>query len=155
MGNDYGSVWSDAIRNIASILESGNTDEKRIADVFASGFFTQLTSYSDEEFNELVCGWYADFLKSQHAYDLASIPKNAEESKIVPKHLTFEKDGKNISSDMLRYTAYILMLKEKCGADFDKIGKVMEIGGGYGGFARIIKAFLHRRTSYRLDFYRH
>ncbi|TCK61669.1 putative sugar O-methyltransferase [Seleniivibrio woodruffii] len=137
MDNNYGSVWSNAIRAINDILKKDISDEYRFGEILSTGFFTQLTSYKDPEFNGSLTDWYIDFLKNEYVFSIENLPDASQEASFFPEHLLVRRNGMLLSTDMLRYVAYCLKLKENS----TKIGTVLEIGSGYGGFARIMKAF--------------
>lgn len=147
-GNPYGSVWQQATSDIARELESGLPAGDAFRRVLGLGYFSQFTSYPSAEFNEAVVVWLEGHLAARHRFALADLPAGLDELDIAPAATIVRREGRKLSPDLLRYVAYARQIDEMWPSGRRPAG-ILEIGSGYGGLARTLKAF-HPETRYWL-----
>lgn len=104
-----------------------------LKDVTRSGFYAASHRAGTPECR-LVTDLYLRWLHLS-GYPLFSFPKNLEESRLVDPSLGFDLDGRYASSMFLYHLCMFARLEKIIGL----AGTVLEIGGGYGGFARLVK----------------
>jgi hypothetical protein len=135
----YGDIWGPAAETIAGILDSELPVKEKLRQVLSRGYFTQYASYPSRKFNARVVDWQLDQLKARFGVELADLPPAIDETDVVPAATLIEKSGRTITPDTLRYVLYALGMAEVWrNARFER---VIEIGGGYGGFARVLREF--------------
>ncbi|MEE9237926.1 MAG: putative sugar O-methyltransferase [Thermodesulfobacteriota bacterium] len=135
--NNLGAVWTDPIRRLRQLILSSNNTEETFVKGLAEGFFTQYTSYTDSGFINAVIDWQIDTLK-EIGCKLEEKADQIHESKLIPTNLVAKKGGRHVSMDFLRLQYYIQWLQTE-GLLAQQTGVVLEIGSGYGSFARMLK----------------
>lgn len=142
----------------ASLLWSGLHNEMRSATQFAEaeakdaigyvtkfGCFTFPRSVQDGHF-ERISGRYLRWLEC-NGHSLQSFPPYIEESPLVAELLTTQIEGRSISTMFLLHLCMSVRLAPLI-SDGDV---VVEIGGGYGGLARLMKLLKPRCTYVIID----
>lgn len=129
-------------------------EEEEAATAFRSGldlgYFSQLTSFKNVRYREEILDWYQKYLESEGC-DLEYYLSIVSESWLLvprPKKKT-EPDGSGLGIELLRFFSYAHKLEQNnmlLGYDF-----ILEVGTGYGGFARVLKSFNPRSTYILVD----
>ncbi|MFZ5807178.1 MAG: putative sugar O-methyltransferase [Verrucomicrobiota bacterium] len=81
-------------------------------------------------------------------YELDSLPEEICESSFSGSEACFEHNGRRLSTAFLWHLAAALRMRERIGGN---LKRMMEIGSGYGGLARIMKLLNKGMTYYLVD----
>src|SRR5688572_9069331 len=152
MANEsYGSVWQRASADIAAELDSGKPPGEVLRRVLGLGYFSQFTSYPSADFNAAVVSWLERHLVDRHAFRLSDLPAGLDELDIAPAATIVEHSGRRLSPDLLRNVAYARLLEETWKGETTERTDILEIGSGYGGLVRTLKAFYPDRRYWLTD----
>ncbi len=135
--HDLGTVWSDPAVNLQSYLDTSESKETAFVRGLSEGFFSQYTTFKGRAFVKTVVDWHIDCL-AEHYEDIGQYPPDYCESNLVPKSTLVDIDGRLVSPDFLRVHSYIHDIKSNDLIN-NKKPIILEIGSGYGNFARAIK----------------
>ncbi len=136
LDHDYGAIWSGAARRLDEMARDAETTEQTFADALREGFFSQYTAYDDPQFVDGLIDWQCAMLAQTKP--LAEEPAPFAESLALPAFLRCEREGRSVSADFLRNLAYLRYLRE-AGGLANAPRRILEIGSGYGAFARLLK----------------
>lgn len=145
---DAGPIWAPAVRRLDDMIGLGGDDAARFDAALREGFFSQYTRYADPDFVASVVDWQLSELERQ-GVAIASQPASIEESPIIPDRLCLQRSGRRVSADFLRNLAYVHELL--AGRTLRAPLRALEIGGGYGAFARLLKLFCPSMTVFMVD----
>lgn len=131
----YGDVWGGAGSVLGRLAEGG----ERFRDALAHGFFSQLTAYVDPAQNARIVDWELACLAERHGFALADLPPGLDELSIVSEQSVVVRSGRRVSPDLLRHVYCWKIVEAHLAAVPHP--RILEIGSGYGAFARVVKAF--------------
>ncbi len=126
---------------MADLLASDQTDVVRLRQILELGYFSQFTSYPTPEFNDAVATWLQQHLAQHFDVEIGSLPDDLVELDIVPAATIIRRGNRKLSPDLLRYVIYAMQLRDIWPPPGETKANVLEIGSGYGGFARTLKCF--------------
>ncbi|MDO8302655.1 MAG: putative sugar O-methyltransferase, partial [Sedimentisphaerales bacterium] len=138
---NYGSVWQKAVANMAAVLDSGLHANEGLRRILELGYFTQLTSYPSPKFNDTVAAWLQQYLVDRYDVEIDNLPNDLVELDIVPVATIVRRGKRKLSPDLLRYAVYAMQLRTVWPFHGERRLDILEIGSGYGGFARTLKCF--------------
>jgi hypothetical protein len=136
----YGDVWTQPAENLKVISQEYKAEEA-FKKALSQGYFSQYTSYNQRDLIERVTDWQLNLLAKWLGSDLSLLPIELNELFIIPEVLLVERHGRTISPDLLRMLWYVLFLHHQQSLMTSQIKNILEIGSGYGSFARVIKAY--------------
>jgi hypothetical protein len=136
-----GGVWQQAAEHIAALLDSGSRDGHRLTKILELGYFSQFTSYPSPEFNDAVATLLEKYLTQHFHVEIDSLPDDLVELDIVPAATIVNRDNRKLSPDLLRYVAYAMRLRKALPPYGERKLNILEVGSGYGGFARTLRCF--------------
>lgn len=130
------AIWNANHKTTHGVaIETINDPNELIKFLTGNNTFTYPRTTSDKEFNKIVEGYYA-YLKRE-GLSLNSLPVEVAESNLIAPDTLFEKDGRQLSAMFLLHLCVALRIKKHT----KNIETVLEIGGGYGNLARIMRLF--------------
>jgi hypothetical protein len=140
---EYGAVWTNPAQKLDEIWQASETPEVALKNALSHGFYSQYTSYRQREFIENVVDWQIELLTDWLGPNLQHLPEELDELQIVSDGiLLVERNARRVSPDLLRNLWYTLFL---CHGEEPRlesnVTNILEIGSGYGSFARCIKAY--------------
>jgi len=142
------ALWGDQNMTVLKKVIDGLDDPRRqiaaVRDTDLFGFNT-----TDAELTNLMVDWYVEYLK-RRGWPLGSLPAAVEESLYSNPDHAVVREGRRLSPDFLRTTAYALEITERCRLA-DRRVAVLELGAGYGGLARTLRLFSPDLTSVVVD----
>jgi hypothetical protein len=134
---DYGAIWTPATRRLGEIGDSERDPLASFDSALREGFFSQYTTYDDPAFLESLVDWQLGVL-ARDGFALAQQSAEICESRAMPDRLCLERMKRRVSADFLRNLAYVNYISAD-GLLTGSARAVLEIGSGYGAFARILK----------------
>lgn len=149
---NYGDVWTVPAKTLNEIRERSPNLEKAFHEALSMGYFSQYTSYKQKGFIEKLSLWQADLLAQWIGPKLQDLPIELEELPIVPDSLIVELNKRKVSPDLLRNLWYVLYLLKNLESPLPRdVKNILEIGSGYGCFARIIKTYIPSTCVWLVD----
>lgn len=137
----YGDVWASPAQILNEISTEQKTEAEKFKEALSKGYFSQYTSYQQRQLIEQIVNWQIKILSKWLGPDLSCMPSSLNELEIVPDVLLVEYDGQIISPDLLRNLWYVLFLYHQQSLSSVPLMNILEIGSGYGSFARILKSY--------------
>ncbi len=134
----YGSLWGRVAEHYDQITGGGAVDQQAFEAILKYGGFSQYVMYSDRDFLEALIDWQIGTFGEGGVWS-DSLSDAFAESEIMPAHLRFERAGRQVSADFLRLLSYVQTIRRHAEPGFAP-ELILEIGSGYGGLARLLKA---------------
>ncbi|MCQ8782827.1 putative sugar O-methyltransferase [Mangrovibrevibacter kandeliae] len=131
----YGRVWSNPAADYSRQLGREPINNGLFRAIVSSGGYAQMSMLRDPGVVEATVAWQLDTMKSLNIGRVAW-PENFGESPLLPSETTVEVEGRRLSPDLLRFWSYVAALDVHLG---QPPRRVLEIGSGYGGFARVMR----------------
>ncbi len=139
-------IWENAYDSLHRKAIAEIDDELAFIDVMTANNAFTYPRLVDEPLFQPVVDRYLAYLEEQGS-SLNSLPKEIEESLFVSKRSTTTAVGRPISTMFLHHLCMMLRVSSLT----SDLGKVIEIGGGYGGLARMMRLFNPRQTYIIVD----
>lgn len=131
----YGRIWSAPAAEIRGWVADG-LEAGRFESIMTIGGFSQYTMLRDRHLIEGVVSWQLGQLEAQ-TLGPKHMPLWMEESPLFPDAVTVRIGERRLSPETLRFWSYLSALEPVFGSSPPSLA--LEIGGGYGGFARLLK----------------
>ncbi len=118
-----------------------------------------ISYLNDKQFYDFTCGglykelsirWRLDYLRDQESVGLDDLPPGFGESDLILDDHIMEIDGRRVSADFLNRWMWLKRLERNVTLPAEN-PVIMEIGGGFGAFMRLIREFHPRATSIMID----
>jgi hypothetical protein len=146
--SDFGPsvIWENAYNSMILGAIDKMDDERQFIDyITGRNTFTCPTPPSDPAFRVVVDKYLAYFRRIGEPLD--GLPKEIQESALVSDASTTMLDGRRISTMFLHHLAEVLRIRKFV----PELRKVIEIGGGFGGQARLTRLFFPKQTYVIVD----
>lgn len=132
----YGRYWQFPTDLHRRILNEVGGSGDLFSRLIETGFVLQHGLIQKRAHIQRLIDCQIEHLRSEGC-DLETLDPSVCELAIMPKHLVFQRAGRIISTDLLRFLEYLIAI-EKHGL-IGPSSTIAEIGAGYGGLARLIK----------------
>jgi hypothetical protein len=134
----YGRYWQGPTETHRELLRASahRTPTETFRALVATGFVLQHGLATRREHVERLIAWQVDYLR-EWGVQLETIDPAICELDLLPESLLFDVGGRLVSTDFLRFYEYFARLQRTVALPERPL--VIEIGPGYGGFARIIR----------------
>lgn len=146
--SDFGPsvIWENAYNTmILNAIQSIDDEGEFIDYITGRNTFTCPTPITDPAFRLLVDKYLAYFRQTGQPLD--GMPREVAESALVSNASATELEGRRISTMFLHHLSEVLRIKEFV----PDARKIVEIGGGFGGQARLARLIFPLRTYVIVD----
>lgn len=118
-----------------------------------------ISYLNDKQFYDFTCGgvykklaidWRLDYLRNEEGIGLKDLPEGFDESELILEDHVMEIDGRRISADFLNRWMWLKRLERSVTLPTEN-PVIMEIGGGYGAFMRMIREFHPQASCIMID----
>jgi putative sugar O-methyltransferase len=109
-------------------------------------YFTSPRLVDDPECDRIIDAYLAYLHKS--GTPIGSLPEQMAESDLVGRRAVVSRQGRSVSTGFLLHLCMALRIYAHTG---DRVQTVLEIGGGYGGLARVLRLFYPKQRYIILD----
>jgi hypothetical protein len=132
-------VWRSPLARLAALRAGAADDAEFVRGAIRTGYFTQLTAYSDAALYGNVVDWQLRVL-ARGGPDVHAVPAEALRLPLGVPEIEAARGGRTIVADCLRYLWYARAMgwPRPDEGEGRRRRTVLEIGGGYGGFARTL-----------------
>lgn len=129
-------MWSDVHQTLHhGAIDTIDDPLELIRFLTANNAFTYPRHTSDRKFRKIVKGYFKYL--DREDIDLKSLPAEIAESNLIAPETLFEKHGRKLSTMFLLH----LCVAQRIIKHTKNVNNILEIGGGYGNLARIMRLF--------------
>jgi putative sugar O-methyltransferase len=118
------------------IVGSGQSPVEKVRAVLATDLFSH--GAHEPEIAKRQIEWWLEYLRQAHSVSWDRIPDQLQESALTLPGSQIVHQGHRLSPDFLRHYTLALEVQRHCQFGDGPVN-VLELGAGYGGFARIFK----------------
>jgi SAM-dependent methyltransferase len=123
---------------LSQIIGNDHSPEEKTREILATGLYSH--GALDSEVIERQVEWWLHHLQQHYGIGWERIPKALQESAFTSPTMQVLHEGRQLSPDFLRHFTLALEVQRRCLIPEGPVN-VLELGAGYGGFARIFKLF--------------
>lgn len=133
-------MWLNNLRDTHRRLIENVTDaEQFVQKILSTNAFSYLSVIDNIEVVRRSVSWYIKWFK-ENKIKLNSFPIQFEESKYSRQSCVVQIDGRNVTPEFLRFFSYISLADQYLCLDTPAL-RVLELGSGYGGMARVVSLY--------------
>jgi putative sugar O-methyltransferase len=135
--NPLNEFWGGANMSVLhSILDGCADPVSQIRSVLRTALYSH--SATDNATARRQTDWWVCHLATHYGVDWERLDAGIQESQLTDPSAHVQVRGRLLSPDFLRHLCLALEVKKRC-ALLDEAVTVLELGAGYGGFARVLK----------------
>jgi len=141
-------LWHEHIRKVLSDACKVSTLAELVRDVTANDRFSLPRKNDDPEFNDIIRKYLAWF--ERQGLPLSSWDTLLQESHLADPTVTVEREGRCLSTVFLYHLATAHRVATALGGRNTR-ARILELGGGHGGLARVAKLYMPETSHFILD----
>ena len=145
-----GEWWIENEKDLVTIIRNVSDPMQAILEVQSLIHFSVYTTYSDRNRISRHVDWMEEYLSHQ-GLNLANLPESFEESDFFRSENIIEKEGRKLSPDFLRFFELWHTIQKETNLGYQEKLKILELGSGYGGQARMAKLLNPDATVFLTD----
>lgn len=138
--------WDTLLAKLIEPFERGSNDQAAFEIGLELGYFSQYTTFRNPRYQQAILEWHEGYLLNL-GFDLVGHLMRIEESPLL-SGLCVSKGSKLVGIELYRFFTYLQLLNAH---GFGSEDIIVEVGGGYGGLARVIKTLSPRSTYVVVD----